>query len=608
MKKKKNQSEANIKPVTSISSEQGVESVGVSTPSSSRTNTMDGDFNVPVVHYVIDTPHQKLFDSSPIYTITTYEKGSRSMIKLEQKHIMKILELLRKPWDNIMMYLKINITAESETKQYNSEEDFMQDAHKYEQLLDQTLIYNVECNEGSDSVDISNVSFFKILQLMEIQKLDAMEFISIVITSDKFEDYNNKPNLQRLLAKSKLLSKFQQIKNKLKNKIYIIKQGDDISKKLPKKNLDGLEYYLNMFSDKDSLSDKKEVSRKDDISLRKKYILEYISEPKNYFILIKDKDGNSIVVSRIIIEFIITNIMEFTTDIIEIKDFQGQKVLLNKNDIPKDFNNEIQYEILIIIEETENTKIPIKMNFIKENIELMTSPNIKMETNNIYTGNKYIINLYTCIFYVYSPETQIKELNLLFDFDADDLIKKLCVDEKTLIQINEGRVIPIIIYNSIIESGNSITTINKVTGKEEEIFKKDCESIKPDDNIEYLIIIIVENEIIVPKKSLIKKIKKAKSKKTSIKLKNLEGKDIKFTINDLIQGLNKPKKKLKKKKKIKEGEEKNLEIETKPTEEPKKLRSKKKSHTEDISTKETKPTEGDLNENINATENKKTEK
>ena len=98
MKKKKNQSEANIKPVTSISSEQGVESVGVSTPSSSRTNTMDGDFNVP---------HQKLFDSSPIYTITTYEKGSRSMIKLEQKHIMKILELLRKPWDNIMMYLKI---------------------------------------------------------------------------------------------------------------------------------------------------------------------------------------------------------------------------------------------------------------------------------------------------------------------------------------------------------------------------------------------------------------------------------------------------------------------------------------------------------------------
>ena len=44
MKKKKNQSEANIKPVTSISSEQGVESVGVSTPSSSRTNTMESQW------------------------------------------------------------------------------------------------------------------------------------------------------------------------------------------------------------------------------------------------------------------------------------------------------------------------------------------------------------------------------------------------------------------------------------------------------------------------------------------------------------------------------------------------------------------------------------
>ena len=72
----------------------------------------------------ISEGYKNLFSKNPLYKITTFEKGSRSIIYLKQSSLQKIYLQLNLSWNKILDILKLRINKGEDKVDYD---DFMKD-------------------------------------------------------------------------------------------------------------------------------------------------------------------------------------------------------------------------------------------------------------------------------------------------------------------------------------------------------------------------------------------------------------------------------------------------------------------------------------------------
>ena len=125
--------------------------------------------------------------------ITTFEKGSRSIIHLKQSSLQKIYVLLGLSWNKFIDLLKLRITKGEAVLNLD---DFMKDSNKMNSIENLIEFYDIRLNDGADRVDITTYSFDEILKKMSFDKNNLLEYLDFIITNEKI-DYNT-PHFKNL--------------------------------------------------------------------------------------------------------------------------------------------------------------------------------------------------------------------------------------------------------------------------------------------------------------------------------------------------------------------------------------------------------------------------
>ena len=177
--------------------------------------------------------YKKLFSTNPKYKITTFEKGSRSIIYLKQSSLQKIYLQLGLPWNKVLELLKLRLY---QGEQKYDKEEFMKDNERMNLLESKLDFYDVRLNNGLDRVDITKYSFEEILKKMNFDKNDLLELLDFIVTNNK-TNYNT-PHFQNLLEKAKNLKKKPvKKKRKVKKKKTLETKEEEIKEaKLPTLN------------------------------------------------------------------------------------------------------------------------------------------------------------------------------------------------------------------------------------------------------------------------------------------------------------------------------------------------------------------------------------
>ena len=221
---------------------------------SSSIKSSESDITTSKQEVEVEIPegYKKLFSKNPSYIITTFEKGSRSIIHLKQSSLQKIYVLLGLSWNKFIDLLKLRITKGEAVLNLD---DFMKDSNKMNSIENLIEFYDIRLNDGADRVDITTYSFDEILKKMSFDKNNLLEYLDFIITNEKI-DYNT-PHFKNLLEKSKILKSKPRTKKRKKSRKKVKSENKEEEKKEEK-----LPTLNDIIKDKNELNEKQIEEKK----------------------------------------------------------------------------------------------------------------------------------------------------------------------------------------------------------------------------------------------------------------------------------------------------------------------------------------------------------
>ena len=279
----------------------------------------------------------------PEYSNLEDEEKFKYQIQLPNNSLRKIMKLAGDDFIQSLSYMEIIITTIS--YEYINKKKKINP--KMKRLIDNYLIYNI-----NNDIIICDYSIKKILNLAGFDKYELSDFLQI--KQFKGNDEIRKKKIKKLSRKANRLNAIEKVKNNKNNTIRNISIGFDVSEKMKKNIIDDIEIFFNEASNLMDDLNKKIIDKKKEIN-------DNIDNDNNLFILIKDKNGNDVFISKNYIK-LIENYPNKNINNYDIIDIDNKNILIPKNNI-----NNVK---------TENEYIQIKNNngniFLVKKMDLKT--------------------------------------------------------------------------------------------------------------------------------------------------------------------------------------------------------------------------------------------
>ena len=358
----------------------------------------------------ISEGYKNLFSKNPLYKITTFEKGSRSIIYLKQSSLQKIYLQLNLSWNKILDILKLRINKGEDKVDYD---DFMKDSNKLKILESIVNFYDIRLNNGADRVDITKYSFEEILKKMKFDKNDLLEYLDFIISEYKI-NYDT-PHFKNLLEKAKNLKNKPRTKKRKKSKKKTQtanKEEEKKEEKLPTLN--------------DIITTGNEINEKQ-IEERKNLINDYINNENNQFLPIKDDKENEVYVNKRIIKKINYKKNKIKENVV-VKNYLNDDVIIKKDNINEE-NDEKKCSVLIKNKGEDKINL-IRIPIIKKALKKL-GDNTLTDFKNPANGEKEKVNLMDCEFPNVNIENYLNELDKNLDKEEEKKEEKK-IEEKII--------------------------------------------------------------------------------------------------------------------------------------------------------------------------------
>ena len=269
------------------------------------------------------------------------DKQFEQSIKIKGKHITHIMKKSGINFESMIFYLGLQIISQEIS------ENVVIDYYLFEKIFKLISLLSIKFNNNKNNVDITFYSFRQILKNCGIKLEDILPFLHIDITNLERNNINNED--LPLIKSLKIRQLKELISPKVQNMNIDLMKGTESLLRINKNNFEDLDMFRNNQSN--FLNDiiKKMEIKKDEIEKtsenEENHINEIIKENKVFY------------VKKNLYDNLMKNIDNY--DEVKIKDINGNDVILNKEDLKENENDEKESLIKIINNSNKNEFILI---------------------------------------------------------------------------------------------------------------------------------------------------------------------------------------------------------------------------------------------------------
>ena len=277
------------------------------------------------------------------------EKQFEQSIKIKGKCITHIMKKAGINFESMIFYLGLQIISQEIS------ENVVIDYYTFEKIFKLISLLSIKFNDNNkNNLDITFYSFRQILKNCGIKLEDILPFLHIDITNLERSNINNED--LPLIKFLKIRQLKELISPKVQNTNIDLMKGTESLLRINKNNFEDLDMFRNNQSNFLKEIIKKIEVKKDDIKKTSENEENHINEIK--------KENKVFYVKKKLYDNLMKNMDNY--DEVKIKDINGDDVILNKDDLKENLNNEKEPLIKIIKNNNKNEFILIPKDEIEK--------------------------------------------------------------------------------------------------------------------------------------------------------------------------------------------------------------------------------------------------